>query len=200
MRLNLQNLFLLLIIVSANSSILFGTHTAIAQVADVPNPASNGDFKSAFQRGNRGFYGISKWLVIQPMGSGGEDNALNCRYTPNGQIRSRIQRGAIITAVFKGNPNLRSAEPPDSSNDAIALDSDDSPWLRVKGLQNELAYPAKPASFDQLGECYVKANLKYIAPINPDSLMAYDTHTYCKEQPLYCQPKLLKWLSLGHTP
>ncbi|MFO0049792.1 MAG: hypothetical protein ACK54E_15160, partial [Pseudanabaena sp.] len=48
--------------------------------------------------------------------------------------------------------------------------------------------------------CYVRANLKYIAPINPDSLMAYDTQTYCKEQTLYCQPKLLKWLSLGHTP
>jgi hypothetical protein len=199
MRLKMRKQFLLLMTAIYLSSVLFEARTAIAQVADVPNPASNGDFKSAFQRGNRGFYVISKWLVIQPMGSGVEDYALNCRYTPNGQIRSRIQRGAIVTAVFKGNPNLRSAEPPDSSNDAIALDSDGSPWLRVKGLQNELAYPAKPASFDQLGECYVKANLKYIAPINPDSLMAYDTHTYCKEQPLYCQPKLLKWLSLGHT-
>ncbi|GBO54522.1 hypothetical protein APA_2469 [Pseudanabaena sp. lw0831] len=180
---------------------MFGNHlTAIAQVADVPNPDSNGDFRSAFQRGNRGFYVISKWLVVQPMGSGIEDYALNCRYTPNGQIRARIQRGAIVTAVFKGNPNLHRAEPPEPYSDAIALDSNGSPWLRVRGLQNELAYPAKPASFDQLGECYVKANLKYIAPINPDSLMAYGTHTYCKEQPLYCQPKLLKWLSLGHIP
>ncbi len=200
MRLNLCKSSLLLMVAFSISSVFFEARTAIAQVADVPNPDSNGDFKSAFQRGNRGFYVISKWLVVQPMGSAIEDDALNCRYTPNGQIRSRIQRGAIVTAVFKGNPNLRSAEPPDPSNDAIAFDSDESPWLRVKGLQNELAYPAKPASFDQLGECYVRANLKYIAPINPDALMAYDRQTYCKEQPLYCQPKLLKWLSLSHTP
>jgi hypothetical protein len=199
MRLNLRNLFLLLTTASTISSVLFSTDSAIAQVAEVPNPDSNGDFKSAFQRGNRGFYVISKWLVVQPMGSGVEDYALNCRYTPNGQIRSRIQRGAIVTAVFKGNPNLRSAEPPEPSSDAIALDSEGSSWLRIRGLQHELAYPVKPASFDQLGECYVRANLKYIAPINPDSLMAYGPNTYCKEQPLYCQPKLLKWLSLGHT-
>ncbi|TYQ28680.1 hypothetical protein PseudUWO311_04095 [Pseudanabaena sp. UWO311] len=200
MRLNLRNLFLLLITSSSISSVMLSPHAAIAQVADVPNPDSNGDFRSAFQRGNRGFYTISKWLVIQPMGSGVEDYALNCRYTPNGQIRSRIQRGAIITAVFKGTPNLHRAEPPEPSSDAIALDSDGTPWLRVKGSQNELAYPAKPANFDQLGECYVRATLKYIAPINPDSLMAYSSNTYCKELPLYCQPKLLKWLSLGYTP
>jgi hypothetical protein len=200
MRLNLRNLFLLLITASSISSVMLSPHAAIAQVADVPNPDSNGDFRSAFQRGNRGFYVISKWLVVQPMGASAEDYGLNCRYKPNGQIRSRILRGAIVTAVFKGTPNLHRAESPESYSDAIALDSDGSPWLRVKGLQNELAYPVKPASFDQLGECYVRANLKYIAPINPDSLMAYDTHTYCKDQPLYCQPKLLKWLSLGHTP
>jgi hypothetical protein len=200
MRLNLHNLFLLLITASTISSLLFSIDSAIAQVAEVPNPDSNGDFRSAFQRGNRGFYVISKWLVVQPMGSGVEDYALNCRYTPNGQIRSRILRGAIVTAVFKGNPSLSSSEPPEPASDAIIIDSDGSPWLRVKGSQNELAYPSKPASFEQLGECYVRANLKYIAPINPDSLMAYDTHTYCQEQPLYCQPKLLKWLSLGHTP
>ena len=99
MRLNLCNLFLLLITASSISSLMLSNHAAIAQVAEVPNPDSNGDFRSAFQRGNRGFYTISKWLVVQPMGSGVEDYALNCRYTPNGQIRSRIQRGAIITAV-----------------------------------------------------------------------------------------------------
>jgi len=200
MRLNLRNLFLQLITASSISFVLLSPHPTIAQVAEVPNPDSSGDFRSAFQRGNRGFYTISKWLVVQPMGSGAENYDLNCRYTPNGQIRSRILRGAIVTAVFKGNPNLSRAEPPEPASDAIIIDSDGSPWLRVKGSQNELAYPAKPASFEQLGECYVRANLKYIAPINPDSLMAYDTQTYCKEQPLYCQPKHLKWLSLGHTP
>lgn len=199
MRLNLRELSLLLMIGSSLSSVFF-THPAIAQVAEVPNPKPNGDFSTAFQRGNVGFYKIEKWLVVQPMDSNSEDYGLNCRYTPNAQIRSRIFRGAIITAVFIGNPNLRRVDPPDPSHDAIILDSEGSPWLRVKGLQNELAYPVKPTSFDQLGECYVRANLKYIAPINPDSLFAYNRESsYCKSQPLYCQSKLLTWLSLGRS-
>ncbi len=198
MRANLQKLFLLLL-VSAISSIFVGEHKAIAQVADVPNPDSNGDFKSAFQRGNRGFYLIGKWLVVQPTGSAIGDYDLNCRYTPNGKIRSRIIRGAIITAVFQGKPNLLRDKPPDPANDAIVLDSNGYPWLRVKGLQNELAYPVKPTSFAQLGQCYVRANLKYIAPINPDSLSFFDkeSQAYCDKQSLYCRTLLLTWLSLA---
>jgi hypothetical protein len=202
MRLNLRKSLLPLIAGFSIIYIFFDAPKAIAQVAEVPNPNSNGDFKSAFQRGNRGFYKIDKWLVVQPMGDGVENYALNCRYTPNGELRSRIIRGAIITAVFTGNPNLRRVDPPDPSNDAIVLDSDGSPWLRVKGSLEELAYPAKPASFDQLGDCYVRANLKYIAPINPDSLRSYAKEaytTYCKEQPLYCRSSLRQWLALSQN-
>lgn len=155
----------------AFSYVAFGESKALAQVAEVPNPDRNGDFSSAFQRGNRGFYTINKWLVVQPMSFSMKDYGLNCRYEPNGQIRSQIQRGAVITAVFKGTPNLRTVEPPDPANDAIVFDSNGSPWLRVKGVENELANPVQPVSFEQLGECYVRANLKYIAPINPDSLI-----------------------------
>jgi hypothetical protein len=43
----------------------------------------------------------------------------------------------------------------------------------VKGLRDELAYPVRPLTFDDLGECYVRANLKYIAPINPDAINSY---------------------------
>ena len=180
MRSNLHKPFLLLLLASMISSVFLGEDRAIAEV---PNPDSNGDFKSAFQRGNLGFYKINKWLVVQPMAASVDDYALNCRYKPNGQIRSRIQRGAIVTAVFNGTINLRRTDTPDSIYDAIVLGSDGSPWLRVKGLQDELAYPAKPASFEQLGQCYVRANLKYIAPINPDSLSSYarESQSYRKE-------------------
>ena len=201
MKLYLLKPFLLFMTGLSISSIFFSDYKAIAQVADVPNPDSTGDFSSAFQRGNLGFYTIDKWLVVQPMGSKGEDYTLNCRYTPNGEIRSRIQRGAIITAVFQGTVNLRRTDPPDSAYDAIFLDSNGSPWLRIRGLRDELAYPAQPASWDQLGECYVRANLRYIAPINPDSISSYprDSHAYCKDTPLYCQSLLLQWLLLGRN-
>ena len=168
---------------------------AIAQAADVPNSDMNGDFRTAFQLGNRGYYSIEKWLVVQPMTSGDYD--LNCRYTPNGQLRSRILRGAILTAVFQGNkrqPNL-----PNPADDAIAFDSDGLPWLRVKGLRDELAYPVRPLTFDELGECYVRANLKYIAPINPDAINSYYQKTsgvYCVSKSLFCSSIISRSLSL----
>jgi hypothetical protein len=166
MKLNLDKPSILLIAIITSLFIFEGK--AIAQAAEVPNPDINGDFRTAFQQGNRGYYSIEKWLVVQPMTSG--DYELNCRYTPNGQIRSRILRGAILTAVFHGAANKRSPNLPDPATDAIAFDSDGLPWLRVKGLRDELAYPFRPLTFDDLGECYVRANLKYIAPINPDAI------------------------------
>ena len=173
MNVNLKSLksFLLWVTVLSVSSLYFDNTKAIAQSTDVPNPDKNGDFKTAFQQGNRGFYTIDKWLVVQPTNLETQDYFLNCRFTPNGEVRrSRISRGAIITAVFKGDQNPHNPNRPDPSDDAIAFDSNGLPWLRVKGLRDELAYPVRPLTFEQLGECYVRANLKYVAPINPDSI------------------------------
>ncbi len=187
MKLSLSKPSILLIAVI--TSLFIFENKAIAQASEVPNPDINGNFRSAFQQGNRGYYRIEKWLVVQPMTSGDYD--LNCRYTPNGQIRSRILRGAILTAVFPRPVNKRSANPPDPADDAIAFDSDGSSWLRVKGSQNELAYPVRPLTFGDLGECYVRANLKYIAPINPESIDFYNQKkslSVYAGKPLYCLP------------
>lgn len=201
MNVNLKSLkfFVFWVIVLSGSPPYFDNAKAIAQTADVPNPDQNGDFKTAFQQGNRGFYTIDKWLVVQPRNSETRDYALNCRYTPNGEVRSRIERGAIMTTVFKGNQSPRKPNRPDPSDDAIAFDSDGLPWLRVKGLRDELAYPVRPLTFDQLGECYVRANLKCIAPINPDSINSYtkkNAYAYCTREYLACKPNLQRWLSL----
>ena len=83
MKLNLDKPSMLLIAIITSIFIFEGK--AIAQAAEVPNPDINGDFHTAFQQGNRGYYSIEKWLVVQPMRSGDYD--LNCRYTPNGQLR-----------------------------------------------------------------------------------------------------------------
>ena len=172
---------------------------AIAQEADVPKPNASGDFNSIFLQGNRGFYAVQKWLIIQSVESEPNGGTVNCRYTPNGEIRSRIRRGAILTAVFNKTAMGRVPNPHTSADDAIVLDSSGSPWLRVIGTREELAYPVKPLIFYDLGECYVRANLKYIAPINPDAINFYEQKTsfsYCAAKPLYCLPIISQWLSL----
>jgi hypothetical protein len=71
--------------------------------------------------------------------------------------------------------------------------------LRVIGIREELAYPVRPLISYDLGECYVRANLKYIAPINPDAINFYDqkiSFSYCAVKPLYCLPIIAQWLSL----
>ena len=172
---------------------------AIAQDADVPKPNLNGDFTSIFLQGNRGFYAVQKWLIIQSLESKVNGDIVNCRYTPNGEIRSHIQRGAIVTAVFNKTAKGRVPNPHTSADDAIVLDSSGSPWLRVIGTRKELAYPIRSLTFDDLGQCYVRANLTYIAPINPDAINYYYqkiSRSYCTSQPLYCLPIISHSLSL----
>jgi hypothetical protein len=196
-KLNLDKLPTLLVAIIF--SLLIFEDQAIAQSADVPKPDLSGDFSSIFLQGNRGFYAIQKWLVIQSVESEINGDVVNCRYTPNGEIRSRIQRGAILTAVFNQTANGRVPNPHTTADDAIILDSSGSPWLRVIGTREELAYPVKPLTFNDLGECYVRANLRYIAPINPDAINFYYqkiSRSYCVGKPLYCLPNISQWLSL----
>lgn len=196
-RLNLDKFPILLVAIIF--SLLVFEDKATAQAADVPKPNINGDFKSIFVQGNRGFYAVQKWLVIQSLKSEVNDDSLNCRYNPNGKIRSRIQMGAILTAVFKKPASGRVLDPRTTADDAIVLDSSGLPWLRVIGTREELAYPVRPLTFDDLGVCYVRANLKYIAPINPDVLSFYDqkiSRSYCTSKPLYCLTSISQWLSL----
>lgn len=196
-KLNLYKLPILLVAIIF--SVLNFEDKAIAQSANVPKPNLSGDFNSIFVQGNRGYYAVKKWLITQFVESEANGGTVNCRYTPNGKIRSRIQRGAILTAVFNQTANGRVPNPHTSADDAIVLDSNGSPWLRVIGTSEELAYPVRPLTFNDLGECYVRANLKYIAPINPDAINFYDqkiSFSYCAVKPLYCLPIIAQWLSL----
>jgi hypothetical protein len=95
-KLNLYKLPILLVTIIF--SLLIFKDKAIAQAADVPKPNLSGDFSSIFLQGNRGFYAVQKWLVIESVESEINGGTVNCRYSPNGEIRSRIQRGAILTA------------------------------------------------------------------------------------------------------
>lgn len=113
---------------------------AHAQAAEVPKPDAKGDFRTARVLGNRGYYPNTYWLVT-------DVNRLNCRTAPNGAMSLRLEPGEVVTAVF---PNKQ---------DAIVLDKG-TPWLRIKPI------PALPRRASN--PCFVRANLRYIAPINAD--------------------------------
>ncbi|MFM6456567.1 MAG: hypothetical protein ACKPH7_32680, partial [Planktothrix sp.] len=63
----------------------------MAQMAEVPQANSKGDFVTAKVQGNRGLYNNIYWLVVDP-------ESLNCRNTPEGTIKAKLDSGAIINA------------------------------------------------------------------------------------------------------
>lgn len=121
---------------------------AHAQVAEVPSANAKGDFNTARVLGNRGYYRNTHWLIVDASG------ALNCRETPNGAVKSRLRTGWIVTVAF-----------PSKDGDAIVT-SQGSPWLRI-------SIPQEPfGSRGNSGVCLVRANTKYIAPINIDFIQS----------------------------
>lgn len=114
-----------------------------AQVSEVPTASRQGDFTTAKVLGNRGFYQNTKWLVVDT------ERGLNCRTAPNGTVKSVLMPGSIVTAVFSSQ-----------SQDAVVF-SQGNPWLRVNPKVPDYASGTP-------GVCYVRANVRYIAPISQD--------------------------------
>ncbi|MFM6197491.1 MAG: hypothetical protein ACKPEN_23900 [Planktothrix sp.] len=132
-------------ITTAITTLTLVTSVGMAQMAEVPTPNAKGDFVTAKVQGNRGLYNNIYWLVVDP-------ESLNCRNTPEGTIKAKLDSGAIINAIFSNN----------GKGDAIVL-KNGQPWLKVESI-----HPA--GSRFNSGVCYVRANLRYIAPINIDYL------------------------------
>lgn len=141
---------------------------ANAQTADTPMlNSSSGDFNTAIIQGNRGFYGSTHWVVAPQL----DTSTLNCRRTPGGSIRSRIAQGAIITSRFTGPVQLDNGQRPNKAADAI-VSYQGKPWLRITGTEPNVIFPPNGRDSDYQGECYVRANLKYIVPISDDAQLS----------------------------
>lgn len=138
---------------------------AFAQVGGVPAADEYGDYQSALMLGNLGYYGNTHWLVT-------DTDSLNCRFAPDGEVRSVILPGAIITAVFDPRVNNQRLLEITPELDAIEFSVyTNRPWLRIEGNAGGLAFAplsSSRQSYDP-GPCYVRANRYYIAPINVDA-------------------------------
>ncbi len=74
--------------------------------------------------------------------------------------------GAIVTAAFKGPVNLDNGMRANYANDAIVMHNG-RPWLRVVKYKGNDWNSGRDSTL--VGECYVRANLQYITPINLDA-------------------------------
>ena len=128
-----------------------------AQAADVPKADRNGDFLTARVRGNRGDYPHRQWLVVDP-GAGG----LNCR-TAEGEILVTLRYGSVVNSRFEGGAGFEN-----DAGEAIDL-VNGRPWLSVEASLLDIQQRVTPEQAETY-RCYVRANRRYIAPINPSSL------------------------------
>lgn len=123
------------------TGIILSTTAAIAQIAEVPEANADGDFMTAKVLGNRGYYNNRMWLVV-------DRENLNCRQTPGGEIKTQLTPGSTMTAIFSRG----------GQEDAIVM-KNNKPWLRVR---------VNPEFNRGVEICYVRANTKYIFPVNND--------------------------------
>lgn len=93
-----------------------GDRSSHGSNGEVPKPNMKGDFITAKVQGNRGLYNNINWLVVDP-------EYLNCRNTPEGTVKARLESGAMMTALFSN----------DGKGDAIVLKNGQS-WLKVESI------------------------------------------------------------------
>jgi len=126
---------------------------AYAQLADVVTPDEEGNFDSSSVQGARGFYPQKQWLVVD-RGSGG----LRCRDV-NGTMLVGLRYGSVIDTDLSST----GANP-------ITLEKG-KPWLRVRVTPADFQADYRDRSFlNQPAICRVRAQVNYLAPINPDTL------------------------------
>jgi hypothetical protein len=130
---------------------------------NLPLRTRSGDWATGYIHSSSGNLPTPHWLIVHA-------TPLNCREQPNGRIRANIEPGAIVTAVYPsgtseqellGSPNV----------DAI-VQANGSTWLRVTGTTPGIT-PLNDHYGNQLtelGVCYVRANARYVAPINPAAM------------------------------
>ena len=128
---------------------IFSTATvARAQYTDVPVFDNNGDFRSSRVDGNGGSYQHRQWLIVDT-----DPDGLNCR-SDESFVVATLRYGSVVDSVFSS-----------SQGDAIEMINGE-PWLKVSASWIDIrTEPSDPYI------CYVRANINYIAPINPDSQM-----------------------------
>ena len=120
-----------------------------AQRADSAAFDRQGDFHSSRIRGNRGFYQQRYWLVVDT-----DRKGLNCR-----------DQRRLVASFSYGDVLM--ADVPPTSDEAITQINGYT-YLRIADERSFLRRVGNRISDDKRFTCLVRANVKFIAPINMD--------------------------------
>ena len=126
-----------------------------AQRADAARQDRLGNFVSSRVRGNRGFHQQRYWLVVDPDPSG-----LNCR--DGSRVVARYRYGDVIRIGVKG-----------SQTDAISR-IDGRTYLTIEETRDVLHLDRDRGRRPEPFRCVVRANSRYIAPINMDDFLSME--------------------------
>jgi len=129
--------------------LIFDPRPLWAQRADSAGFDRQGDFLSSRIRGNRGFYQQRYWLVVNTDRTG-----LNCHY----------QRRLVARFVYG---DVLMADAPFPSDEAITRVNGYT-YLRILNERSDLYLGVNKSFNGKHSACLVRANFKYIAPINMD--------------------------------
>jgi hypothetical protein len=125
----------------------------LAQRAEIPRADPRGDFFSILIQGQRDPYPQRQWLVVAR-----DPDGLNCR-DGRGRVLAVLAYGSVVDSDLSG-----------TAGNAIVLVAG-RPWLRLIvdpfDLQRDLRPPAQR---NRALNCQVRANMTYVAPLNPDTL------------------------------
>ena len=131
---------------------MFQSCEVFAQRAEPPLPDSAGNFNSSQTMGNRGFYEVRYWLVVEA-----DRNGTNCRDPRRGmQPLKKLFYGDLLETDTPIRGGLQQAVERLNGN----------PWLRIR-LPNWRIPAKKGPGFST---CLIRANSRFIAPVNGSDL------------------------------
>lgn len=126
--------------------------SASAQIADVIRPDRRGDFRSLLIGGPRGDSLQRYWLVVDR-----DPGGLWCR-DPAWRVVAALRLGAVLEADLQ-EPRL-----------PALLNRQGVPYLRVRVKPMDILRDHGLVAQGKELRCAVRANMNFLAPIQPDSL------------------------------
>jgi hypothetical protein len=125
---------------------------ASAQIAEVIRPDQRGDFRSLLVSGPRGGSLQRYWLVVDR-----DPGGLRCR-DPAWRVVAALRLGAVLEADLQ-EPRL-----------PALLNRQGVPYLRVRVKPMDILRDDGLVEQGKELSCAVRANMNFLAPIQPDSL------------------------------